>query len=458
LESDIKLKKEKEDCWRVYSLVTNIYTPNPKRLRDWITTPKASGYESLHTTVQGMNDKWIEVQIRTNRMDEEAEKGQAAHWNYKGVMKKKDTENWLSQVRDILENPDQLFHDENYKSNGGKQNESVFVFTPMGDLKQFPKGATVLDFAFGIHTDLGSKCSGAIINKKVVPIRYELQNGDKVEIISNKNQLPKDDWLTVVTTDKAKTRIRKYLKEIKYTEADIGKSLLTRKFKNWKVKLSDELMAYVLKHFKLEAAIDLYYKVAIEEINLADVRNVVNTYTEEFLSGKKVAAEQQKTEQVKDKITHRDDGSEILYIGNNLKSVDYRMAKCCNPIHGDKVFGFITTMGGITIHRVNCPNAKRLREKYDYRILDVSWIDSDKQTLSTVILKINGVDRLGLVGEITKVISDDLRVNMRSISFETSGKKFMGKVSVTIRNYSHLEQLIAKLLKVKGVDKVLRAK
>lgn len=449
-------KHEKEDCWKVYSLVTNIYTPNPKRLRDWISTPKASGYESLHTTVHGPRDKWIEVQIRTARMDDDAEKGQAAHWQYKGIMKKKDTENWLSQVRDILENPDQIIHDKIYKSNGDKHKESVFVFTPMGDLIQLRQGATVLDFAFGIHTELGAKCSGAIINNKVVPIRYVLQNGDKVDIISNKNQVPKHDWLSVVTTDKAKTRIRKHLKEIKYKEADVGKSMLLRKFKNWKIKSNEDLINFLVKHYKLEAGIDLYYLVATEKLDLMEIKELLQNYIESEPQSKK-PEEPVKTPKEREN-SERDDSHEILYIGENLKNVEYRMAKCCNPIHGDKVFGFITTMGGITIHRMSCPNAKRLREKYEYRIMDIKWIDSGDKSFSTVNLRITGTDKLGIVGEITNVVSSDLRVNMRSVNFQSSGKKFVGKVSVTIRNNEHLEQLVAKINKVKGVEKVTRSK
>jgi GTP diphosphokinase / guanosine-3',5'-bis(diphosphate) 3'-diphosphatase len=453
---DGKKKREKEDCWKVYSHVTNIYTPNPKRLRDWISTPKASGYESLHTTVMGPNDKWIEVQIRTIRMDDEAEKGQAAHWQYKGVMKKKDTENWLSQVRDILENPDQIFHEKSYKSNGEKSHKSVFVFTPLGDLKQLPLGSTVLDFAFGIHTDVGAKCRGATVNNKVVPIRYVLQNGDKVDILTSKNQVPKLDWLSFVNTDKARTRIKRHIKEEKYKEADIGKSLLLRKFKNWKIKSNDDLINFLVKHYKLEASIDLYYLVATEKIELSEIKTLLLNFVETDTTTR-LKESDENVLPVKEKQTNRDN-KEILYIGENLKNVDYRMAKCCNPIKGDIVFGFITTLGGITIHRTKCPNAKRLREKYEYRILDIKWIASDEESYSTASLRITGVDELGLVGAITKVITDDLRINMRSINFQTSGKQFIGKVSISIKDHDHLMKIIHKLNKVKGVTKVVRAK
>lgn len=451
-----KLKKEKEDCWRVYSHITNIYEPNPKRLRDWISTPKPNGYESLHTTVMGPNDKWIEVQIRTERMDNEAEKGYAAHWQYKGVMKKKNTEDWLLQVRDILENPDQPNKDKLYKSNPGKQNESVFVFTPLGDLKQLPMGSTVLDFAFGIHTDIGVKCRGAKINNKVVPIRYILKNGDKISILTSKNQLPKLDWLSFVTTDKARISIKRQLKEEKYKEADIGKSLLLRKFKNWKIKSNGDLINFLVKHYKLDASIDLYYLVAIEKIDLLEIKNLLRDYEELDFKAKKGDAPE--NEHVQKENKDDKDTNDVLYVGENLKDIDYRIAKCCNPIPGDNVFGFITTHGGITIHRVNCPNAKRLREKYEYRVIEIKWITSSGDSYSTAYLRITGEDELGVVGAITKVITDDLRVNMQSINFQTMGKKFVGKVSVSIKNNEHLDQLIHKINKVKGVGKVVRIK
>ncbi len=453
---DGKKNREKEDCWKVYSHVTNIYNPNPKRLRDWISTPKASGYESLHTTVMGPNNKFVEVQIRTIRMDEDAEKGQAAHWQYKGIMKKKDTENWLSQVRDILENPDQLFHEKSYKSNGDKQIESVFVFTPLGDLKQLPLGSTVLDFAFGIHTDIGAKCRGAHVNNKVVPIRYILQNGDKIDIITSKNQFPKRDWLSFVVTEKARTRIRRHLKEKKYKEADIGKSTLLRKLKSWKIKSTDEIIEFLVKKYKLEASIDLYFLVATEKIDFAELKKILQKYVDSD-SQSKVKEQPEEEKQTKEKTVERDN-KDILYIGDNLKNIDYRMAKCCSPINGDNVFGFITTQGGITIHRVNCPNAKRLKEKYEYRVLEIKWVASGDGTYSKTNLRITGDDEMGVVGAISKVITDDLRVNMRSINFQTTGKKFVGKVAVSVKDHDHLIQLIHKINKVDGVNNVVRTK
>ncbi len=448
---DGKLKKEKEDCWRVYSHITNIYTPNTKRLRDWISTPKPNGYESLHTTVMGPNEKWIEVQIRTVRMDEEAEKGHSAHWKYKTGTKKKNTEELLMQVREILESSDQVSEDKMYKSDQAMQNGSVFVFTPLGDLKQLPFGSTVLDFAFGIHTDIGAKCRGAKVNNKVVPIRYVLKNGDKVSILTAKNQSPKLDWLSFVTTDKARIRIKRQLKEEKYKEADIGKSLLLRKFKNWKIKSNDDLINFLVKHYKLDASIDLYYLVATEKIDLSEIKGLLKKYDEIDSNGrKKEVIENSKVL----KESKPDSDKDVWYIGENLKNVDYRIAKCCNPIPGDNVFGFITTQGGITIHRGSCPNAKRLREKYEYRVLEIKWITGSGESYSYTNLRITGEDELGVVGAITKVITDDLRVNMHSINFQTKGNKFVGKVSIRSKSNDHLDQLIHKISKVSGVDKV----
>lgn len=447
-------KNEKEDCWRVYSIVTNHYSPNPKRLRDWISSPKASGYESLHTTVDGLNNKFVEVQIRSKRMDEVAETGQASHWQYKGVMNKKNTDDWLTQVRDILENPEQIKHDKAYKSENTRL-ENIFVFTPKGDLKQLPAGSTVLDFAFGIHSDVGSSCSGATVNNRVVPIRYELKNGDKVGILTSKNQKPKLDWLTFVSTERAKNRIKRKLKEDKFKEAENGKALLLRKLKNWKIKGSDDIINMLVKHYKLATGVDLYYLVATEKLEVAEIKKVV----QDFLKGENLPEKVEETPKEDTKAKYNEHHpEEIVYIGENLKNINYRMAKCCNPIRGDNVFGFVTVMGGITIHRHSCPNAKRLKEKYPYRLMQIKWIKSEENTFSTANLKITGADKLGLVGTITNIITNDLRVNMRAVNFSSKGKSFTGMVSVLVKDNEHLNQLMAKLNKIDGVDKVVRVK
>ncbi len=448
-------KKEKEDCWKVYSVVTNIYQPNPKRLRDWITTPKASGYESLHTTVMGPKKRWVEVQIRTVRMDEVAEKGQAAHWQYKGLMQSKDTDNWLAQVRDVLEHPEQVEHDSLYRSSGRK--EHIFVFTPKGDLKKLPEGATVLDFAYEVHTTIGARCKGAKVNGKAVPIRHVLNNGDKVDIVTSNNQKPKFDWLAFVVTNKARQSIKKQLKEVKYKEAEAGKALLYRKFKNWKLKSPDDLVNVLVKKFKVDTAVDLYYLIATEKLEV----NLIKKTLLEYLSKHQDSQGdiQQKTEQespVEKPLTAEDDteGGDTLYVGENLKNVDYRYAHCCNPVPGDKVFGFITATGGITIHRDNCPNAKRLKERYPYRLIPVKWVSDSESKSRLVTLRITGNDELGIVEAITGVITGDLRVNMRSVNFKTKGDHFEGRIVILITDKKHLEQVVYKLTQVKGVKKV----
>ncbi|HHL57420.1 MAG: RelA/SpoT family protein [Bacteroidetes bacterium] len=451
-----KLRKEKEICWKVYSIVTDLYQPDPKRLRDWISTPKASGYESLHTTVKGSRNKFVEVQIRTERMDDVAERGQAAHWQYKGVMKKKNTENWLTQVRDILENPDQIKHNLAYKTDDESKKKNIFVFTPKGDLKQLPAGATVLDFAYEIHTDVGSRCKGAIINGKAVPIRYVLQNGEKVDILTAKNQKPKLDWLAFVATGKAQGHIKRQLKEHKYKEAEIGKEMLNRKLKNWKIKSSEDLINMLVRHYKLETGIDLYYMIAEDKLDLLEIKKVLLRFVEAEHSKQKPGVPEQAKESKT--VSQEKQDEEILFIGENLKNVNYRLAKCCNPIPGDSVFGFVTTQGGITIHRHNCPNARRLHELYAYRVMPVKWLHSKELAPSVINLKITGRDELGIVGSITKVITDDLRVNMRSINFKTKGKRFEGFVTVMVHDHEHLNQLIYKLKKIQGVEKVVRSK
>lgn len=451
---DARPKKEQELCWRVYSIVTNIYEPNPKRLRDWISKPKASGYESLHTTVMAANNKWVEVQIRSERMDKVAEQGQAAHWQYKGVMSKKDPEDWLSQVRDILQNPDQIEFDFTYRPGKKPAKQNIFVFTPKGDLRQLRAGSTILDFAYDIHTDVGHKCKGARVNNKVVPIRYQLQNGDRVDIMTAKNQKPKLDWLAFVNTEKARINIRRKLKEEKFQEAEIGKEILTRKLKNWKIKSSEDLINMLVKHYKLDTAIDLYYLIAEEKIELPDIKSRLVEFVSLDTTRKKPEEQQPKPLQTQDDHEQQ----ELLYVGENLKNINYRLAKCCNPIPGDNVFGFVTSSGSITIHRNKCPNAKSLRSKYPYRLMPIKWITTDEKKYATANLRITGLDALGVVTAITRTITDDLRVNMRSINFTKKGKHFEGRVSVLVKDFDHLDQLIAKISQVKGVEKVARVK
>ncbi len=449
-------KKEKEDCWRAYSIVSDIYTPNPKRLRDWITTPKASGYESLHCTVKAPMDKWVEVQIRSERMDDIAEKGQAAHWQYKASDKKKDSEEWLNQVRDVLENPDQLVFDYAYRNANHYHSDKIFIFTPNGDLKQLPVGSTVLDFAYEIHTQVGSSCSGAKVNNKIVPIRHVLNNGDKVEIVTSKKQKPKSDWLNFVITDRARNKIKKFIKEEDLKESDVGKELLLRKMKNWKISLSDDVVNHLVKHYKTESAAELYCSIATGKVDLMELKKHLMLVSESEKASPKTERENGKNDIKVPAPVNTTDTENFMIIDNTLSNVNYNLAKCCNPIPGDSVFGFVTVSNGITIHRISCPNASRLLDRYNYRILKVRWREVKDSPVFQVTIKITGIDTIGLVGEITKVISSDLKVNMRSISFDTKDGRFDGKISLQIKDTEHLEQLNHKILKVKGVEKVSR--
>lgn len=445
-------KREKEDCWKVYSIVTDLYPPNPKRLRDWITTPKASGYESLHTTVKGPDDKWVEVQIRTERMDQNAEKGQAAHWLYKEKSGKLDTEDWLNQVRDVLENPDQLQFDA-YKRSDNLLRDKIYVFTPNGDLKQLPGGATVLDFAYEIHTQVGSRCNGARVNNKVVPIRHVLQNGDKVEIITSKKQSPRHDWLNFVVTERAKSKIRKYLKDVELHEAEIGKEMLLRKLKNWKIVSTEDIINTLVRHYKTNTAMQLYHRVATEQIDLVELKKYLVSHMEE---GRPPSQRQFETSSA---VSQEQPGSkdDYLVIDESISNVNFKLARCCNPIPGDEVTGFVTISTGITIHRKGCSNAARMYERYPYRFLNVRWKHQADNPQFNANIRVVGKDTLGLVNEITRLISSDLKVNMRSISFNTRDGAFEGRISLQIKDTDHLEQLIHKLTKVNGVEKVSRA-
>lgn len=445
-------KREKEDCWRIYSIVTDLYTPNPKRLRDWITTPKASGYESLHTTVKGKDDKWVEVQIRTERMDQNAEKGQAAHWLYKEKTGKFDMEDWLNQVRDVLENPDQL-HFDAYKRSDNMARDKIFVFTPNGDLKQLPGGATVLDFAYEIHTQVGGMCNGARVNNRVVPIRHVLQNGDKVEIITSKKQSPRHDWLNFVVTERTKSKIRKYLKEVELREAEIGKEMLLRKLKNWKIVSSDDIINTLVRHYKCNTAMQLYHQVATDQIDLIELKKFLVGQMDESRPPSQRQFETE-TRAFQEKQSSKDD---YLIIDEGISNVNFKLARCCNPIPGDEVTGFVTINTGITIHRRGCTNAARMFERYPYRFLKVRWKQQTENPQFVASIRITGKDTLGLVNEITRLISSDLKVNMRSISFNSKDGAFEGRISLQIRDTDHLEQLLHKLGKVNGVEKVTRA-
>ena len=440
-----KRNEEKTDCWRVYSIVTNIYQPNPKRLRDWITSPKVSGYESLHTTVQ--DDKnWIEVQIRTERMDEIAEKGSAAHWQYKGRKTKQTTDEWLNQVREILESPQYGKLDDRLSSSC--KSDKIYVFTPNGDLKQLPLGATVLDFAFDIHTQVGSHCAGANVNGKLQPIRYELNSGDRVEVLTNKKQTPKADWLNVVTTDKAKSRIKRYLKDQEMKEAEIGSALFYRRLKNWKIPYTDKLLSDILKEYNLSSGIEFYHQIATEKIDIARLKDFILSLNEE----REVKSEKFDDDSVKQK--NGDNSVGEICIGNNMNDLAFKIAKCCNPLLGESVVGFISINGGITIHRTDCSNVRALKKNYPYRIIDVKWSDK-ASVLSDVTINVIGDNEFGLLSLISSTIKE-FNINIVNANFETKENRFVGKLVLQVSDTNLLDLLLKKLSSLKGIAEVKR--
>ena len=453
---DTPMKKEKADCWRVYSMVTDHYQPNPERLRDWISAPKSNGYESLHTTVVIPGGEWVEVQIRTRRMNEIAEKGLAAHWKYKGIKGQAGIDQWIEKVREALESSEEDANNLIEDLKLSQFSKEIFVFTPNGDLKKFPEDATVLDFAFDIHTDVGSSCAGARVNGKNVPIRYTLKNGDKVEIIRSKNQKPKSDWLNYVVTSKAKGKIKQAMKEEKTKEAEHGKEILKRRFRNWKIEFDDNNVRKVIQYFKYKDAVDLYFDVSTEKVDLLDIKELL-TAEEKPKESSTVSIDQEAVERLE--VNARQDvpdSSDFMVIDEKLANIDYRLGKCCNPIHGDAIFGFVTISAGITIHRKNCPNAQQLLSKYPYRIVKARWKASEKANSFAVTLRVTGVDDLGIVSNISDVISRDLQVMMRSISIDSNDGMFEGSITLFVKDTQHLEALIRKLKKVKGVNQIRR--
>jgi len=450
---DSQLNREKSDCWRAYSVITDTYQPNPNRMRDWISVPKSNGYESLHTTVVIPNGEWVEVQIRTKRMNEIAEKGLAAHWKYKGIKGQAGIDEWLGKVREALDHADTEesvnIIDDLKLSQFSKE---IFVFTPNGDLKKFPEKATVLDFAYDIHTDIGSSCTGAKINGKNVPIRHMLQNGDKVEVITAKGQKAKVDWLNFVTTSKAKSKIKQSLKDDKLKEAENGREILRRRFKNWKIEYNDANVRKVLQHFKYKDSIDLHFDIATENLDLLAIKEIFD----EKESGEQKAIpieEEQVDKLLKSAITQSND---FLVIDEKIANIDYKLAKCCTPIHGDNIFGFVTRTAGISIHRMNCPNAHQLLSRYGYRVVKAQWTKAADDTRFSVSIRITGVDDMGIVSNISDVISKDLQVNMRSISIDSNDGLFEGTIGLFVKDKQHLEALTRKLKKIKGVLNVRR--
>lgn len=446
-------ESEKADCWKAYSIVTDLYRPNPDRLRDWISSPRANGYESLHTTVMGPRGQWVEVQIRTNRMNEIAEKGFAAHWKYKEEPNSDSgLDQWIQKVRELLSNPEANALDfiDDFKMN--LFSDEIFIFTPKGSLIQLPMDATALDFAFEIHTDIGASCIGAKVNHKLVPLSHKLQNGDQVEIITSSKQSPKEDWLNFVVTAKAKSKIKSSLKEEKRKIAEQGKEILERKLKSLKVTYNTDNLYKLAYYFKLPTTLDLFYNVAQGKIDVKQLK--------EFVASEKVIENKPEkvdfnnlTEQQNKKV--KIDTNDTLLIGEDLQKLDYKLSSCCNPIPGDDVFGFLTVGEGIKIHRTNCPNATKLMSNYGYRIIKARW-NSQKELAFLTGIQIKGIDDVGLINKITTVISSDFKVNMRSITVDTEDGIFEGSIMVYVNNTIHLDNLINKLKQVPGVISVTR--
>lgn len=449
---DSEPENEKADCWSVYSVVTDEYQANPERMRDWITIPKSTGYESLHTTVMGPHNKWIEVQIRTRRMNETAEKGVAAHWKYKGGKQDRELDQWLTGIREILETPEVNMVDFIDEFRKTVYSEEIYVFTPRGDLKKLPKGSTILDFAYEIHTELGDKCTGGKVNDRKVTLRYKLKNGDVVSVETSANQRPKIDWLDIVVTSKAKTRIKASLNEEKKREAANGKEILNRKFKNWKIELTDEIIRRLLKNYGFKLASDLYYHISTGKIDTLQIKALVKSEEKQSVRSK--------LEEILPGEVTRDVGGEgsddYMIIDNNIRNVNYKLAPCCNPVYGDEIFGFVTIRDGIKVHRVSCPNAPQMVERFPYRIIKAKWRQTTTKSSFLTTLFITGTDSLGIISEISHVIARDFGVQMRSIHVDSDKGEFRGIVKIWVHSVEHLEFLIHKLRNMKGISSVSR--
>ena len=465
-----KMENEKSDTWKAYSIVTDHYVPNPGRFRDWVSKPKSNGYESLHTTVMSESGKWVEVQIRTRRMDDVAEKGLAAHWKYKDSNKGENQptateagfESWLNQIRDLLESPDPNAIDfiDDFKLNLFA--EEIFVFTPTGEVRTLPANATSLDFAFEIHTEVGMRCIGAKVNGKLHPLSHNLKSGDQVEVLTSNKQKPKEDWLLFVVTAKAKSKIKQALKEENRKIAADGKEILERKLKQMKLTLDNELTNKLHRHFKVQTSQDLYIRIAKKTIEFKEIKAFIESSKNaskwyNVLKNRITGSEKSKEKENQPQTRPRPkDKGDTVVIGDANQQMDYVMAKCCSPIPGDDVFGFVTIGEGIKIHRTNCPNAIHIRSNYAYRVVPASWDNKEEHTSFATNILITGIDDVGLVNAITTVISKDLNVNMRSISFDSHDGIFEGHIKVLVQGVHHLKNLITNLKKVEGIKNIVR--
>ena len=452
---DTPIEKEKMQCWQAFAIVTSMYQPNPKRLRDWLSVPKSNGYESLHITVLGPEKKWVEVQIRTERMDEIAERGVAAHWRYKGVKSESGLDEWLTNIRSMLETSDGLDAMDQFKMD--LYEDEVFVFTPKGDLFKFPKGATVLDFAYHIHSKIGNACVGARINNKVVTIRHQLQSGDQVEIMTSSSQKPRQEWMTVVKTSRAKSKIRLALKETQVKEGLFAKEMLERKFKNKKLELDEPTMQHLIKKMGFKEVSDFYRQIASGEL---DVNTVIDRYIEIQqgdgpTTGNNLAESAANFVLDESRLPKEHIDEDVLVIDRNLKGVDYQLARCCQPIYGDKVFGFVTVNGGIKIHREDCPNAPELKKRFGYRIVKAKWSGKGSSQYE-ITLRVIGNDDIGIVNNLTSIISREEKLVLRSINIDSHDGLFSGNLTIMLDDTNRMDSLIKKLRTVKGVKQVVR--
>lgn len=452
---DSPFDKEKMQCWQVYSIITDMYQPNPKRLRDWLSVPKSNGYECLHITVLGPENKWVECQIRTERMDEIAEHGLAAHWRYKGIKSEGGIDGWLANIRSALESKDDLQLMDQFKLD--LYEDEVYVFTPKGDLLKFPKGATILDFAYHIHSNIGNTCIGGKVNGKAVSFRTPMKSGDTIEILTQSNQKPKDEWVKIVQTSRAKAKIRLALKETQRKEGLYAKEILERRFKNKKVDLEESLIAQVIKKMGYKENSDFYKDIAEEKL---DPNTVIDRYIELQEHKEKtgdgvpaVSAEKFEFENPNEEVLKQKE--DVLTIDQDLKGIDYKLAKCCHPIYGDSIFGFVTVNGGITIHRTDCPNAPELRSRFGYRIVKAKWSGKGSSQYA-ISLRIVGNDDIGIVSNITNIISKEDKLTMRSIRIDSNDGLFSGNIVVQLDDTSKLNALIKKLSAIKGVKQVTR--
>ena len=446
---------EKFIAWKIYSIVTDHFRPNPIRLRDWISSPKSTGYEALHITVMGPKGRWVEVQIRSERMNEVAEKGYAAHYKYKEGKSGEDSlDDWINKLQEALENPDGNAVDfvEQFKLN--LYSKEIFVFTPKGDLKSLPKGATPLDFAFSIHTEVGMKTRGAKVNGKLVPLSHELQSGDQVDILTSENARPNSNWLDYATTARARSKIKSSLKDEKKLIAEDGKEILRRKLKQLKIALDEKSVNELVTFFKLKTSLDLFFRIGVGSIDNKMLKEFAASRSNAFVSyfKNKIRKPTSQPDIDKDEITAKYD---MLVFGKEEEKLDYKLSTCCNPIPGDNVFGFLTINEGIKVHKKNCPNALSLQSNYAYRIMLAKWIDSTQQEF-TAIIKMTGIDNLGLVNEVTKLISGNMHVNIKNISFDTDHGIFSGKITVVVKNNNLVKTLMDRIKKINGIEKVHR--